>query len=151
MISAYISTYKDFLPLRRKAGTASLHGCKIAVAIGSLCSVASRKARMAKAFKKPWMNKGKTEIRRFRRPFGSFWAAPKGTQPVKSVGHQNRHSFNLQYKERKTFLGGITPCSPTKTSASKNSFSTGSPRSIRRLSKTTPNISNGARARAALR
>lgn len=28
-----------------------------------------------------------------RRPFGSFWAAPKGTQPVKSVDHKTRHSF----------------------------------------------------------
>jgi hypothetical protein len=28
-----------------------------------------------------------------RRPFGSFWAAPKGPQPVKSVNHNTGHSF----------------------------------------------------------
>ena len=42
---------------------------------------------------KPWMNKGRFGIRRFRRLFGSFLAAQKGTQPVKSVDPQNRHSF----------------------------------------------------------
>ncbi len=38
---------------------------------------------------KPWMNRGKTEIRRFRRPFGYFWAAPKVSQPVEAVDKQN--------------------------------------------------------------
>ena len=48
---------------------------------------------MAKTLYKPRMNKGRTGIRRFRRLFGSFLAAQKGTQPVKSVDQQNRHSF----------------------------------------------------------
>jgi hypothetical protein len=35
-----------------------------------------------------------------RRPFGDFWAAPKVTQPVKSVDPQNRHSsFNPGIKK----------------------------------------------------
>jgi hypothetical protein len=41
----------------------------------------------------PWMNKGRTGIRRFRRLFGYFLAAQKVTQPVETVDKQNRYSF----------------------------------------------------------
>ncbi|HBE78478.1 MAG TPA: hypothetical protein DDW65_11990 [Firmicutes bacterium] len=55
--------------------------------------IASRKTMDGEDIQEPWMNKGRTGSRRFRRPFGDFWAAPKVTQPVKTVDHQNRHSF----------------------------------------------------------
>ncbi len=55
--------------------------------------IASHNAMDGGDIHKPWMNKGKSEIRRFRRLFGSFLAAQKGTQPVKSVDNNTGHSF----------------------------------------------------------
>ncbi len=55
--------------------------------------IGSRNATDGGDIHKPWMNKGRTGSRRFRRPFGDFWAAPKVTQPVKSVDHSTGHSF----------------------------------------------------------
>jgi hypothetical protein len=61
--------------------------------------IASQNATDGGDIQKPWMNKGKSEIRRCRRLFGYFLAAQKVTQPVEAVDHKNRHSFDLKYKE----------------------------------------------------
>jgi hypothetical protein len=63
--------------------------------------IASQIAMDGGDVQEPWMNKGKSEIRTCRRPFGYFWAAPKVTQPVKAVDHQNRPSFVKKLKARK--------------------------------------------------
>ena len=55
--------------------------------------IASQNARDGGGIQKPWMNKGRTGIRRFRRLFGYFLAAQKVTQPVESVDHNTGPSF----------------------------------------------------------